>query len=84
MIKQETFQMTDSEGMLTEVTVGIRDEEYGWFEYYDVESGGEEWYAEGGLWINDKTITDYDGVFQLNPMVINKLKEWGYNTSEVE
>jgi len=68
-----------------EVTVGINSPDYGWFEIYDVETGGDEWYAEGGLWIDsNKTITDYDGVVSLPLSVINKLKELGYNVSEVE
>jgi hypothetical protein len=97
MIKQETFevkqalQLENSFGVLKhedqvtlEVTVGIKSDDYGWFELYDIESGGEEWYAEGGLWIENKVITQYDGVFSLPPAIINKLKEWGYDTSEIE
>jgi hypothetical protein len=75
-IKQDTVEL--------EVTVGINSEDYGWFELYDVETGGDEWYAEGGLQIEDKTVTGYDGVFSLPTTVTNKLKEWGYNVSEVE
>ena len=97
MIKKETFQATQSVTLETsygvikeendvvlEVTVGINSDEYGWFELYDIESGGEEWYGEGGLWIDGKTITMYDGVFSLPTPVIDKLKEWGYDVSEVE
>ena len=51
---------------------------------YDEESGGDEWYAEGGLEIDGMTITGYDGVFSLPTVVIDKLKEWGYDCSEVE
>jgi hypothetical protein len=97
MIKKETFQAVQSlilensfgtikaeDNITLEVTVGINSDNYGWFELYDVESGGEDWYAEGGLWIKDKVITDYDGVFSLSPVITEKLKEWGYDTSEVE
>jgi len=65
-----------------EVTVGIKEEgTYGWFELYDIESGGEEWYAEGGLWFDgNKNLTDYDGTFSLPKPVEEKLNEWGYNT----
>jgi hypothetical protein len=97
MIKKETFQTVQSlslensfgtikaeDNITLEVTVGINSNNYGWFELYDIESGGEDWYAEGGLWIKDKVITDYDGVFSLSPVIIEKLKEWGYDTSEVE
>ena len=66
------------------VTVGIKDYgAYGWFECYDTKSGGEDWYAEGGLWFEGNTLTDYDGVFSLPDFVIDKLKEWGYDTDEM-
>jgi hypothetical protein len=96
MKKQETFQASEAlslensfgtikqDTVTLEVTVGINSEDYGWFELYDIETGGDEWYAEGGLWIDDKVITEYDGVFSLPSAVTDKLKEWGYDVSEVE
>jgi hypothetical protein len=97
MNKKETFQVSEAlslensfmtlkqdNNVLLEVTVGINSEDYGWFELYDIETGGDEWYAEGGLWIEDKVITGYDGVFSLPTAVTDKLKEWGYDVSEVE
>lgn len=97
-MKEETFQATENlqlensfgvlaaeDNVLLEVTVGIHEGgETGWFEVYDINSQGNEWYAEGGLWIEGNNITGYDGVFSLLPPIINKLKEWGYNTEEVE
>ena len=65
------------------VRVGINNDSYGWFELYDLESGGEEWYAEGGLWFKDKHLHDYDGVFSLPISVVNKLIELGYNCDYV-
>jgi hypothetical protein len=96
MNKKETFEtsqtlslensfMTIKQDTVTlEVTVGINSEDYGWFELYDIETGGDEWYAEGGLWIENNVVTNYDGVFSLPIAVINKLKEWGYDVSEIE
>lgn len=98
MIKQETFTVTaeyltldNSFGTLAtsknvglEVTVGIKSDDYGWFEFYDVKSDGDAWYAEGGLVFDGLKVIDYDGVFRLPDFVINKLKEWGYDVSEVE
>ncbi len=91
MNKQETFKETtslylqNSFGIIreendveVEVTVGIKDDNYGYFELYDTKTGGEKWYCEGGLWFQDKTLVDYDGVFNLPPMVKDKLTEWGY------
>jgi hypothetical protein len=98
MIKQETFKSTvkyltlensfgviaTSKNVELEVTVGIKSEDYGWFELYDTKSEGDAWYAEGSLEIEGKSIVGYDGVFSLSEPVIDKLKEWGYNTDEVE
>ena len=73
-----------------EVTVGVEiDEQYhvpvrGWFEVSDIETGGNEWYAEGSLGFDGNQVIDYDGVFALPTTVTNKLKEWGYDVSEVE
>jgi len=67
------------------VTIGINDADgTGWFELYDTETGGDEWYGEGGLWFDGKELTDYDGVFALPVCVINKLKELGYDTTYAE
>ena len=65
-------------------TVGIKDSTYGWFEIFDEESGGHDWHAEGGLWFDNKEVTDYDGVFSLPSGVLELLKENGYNTEEVD
>lgn len=96
MIKQETFKVTESlvlensygviaseDNVELEITVGINDEEYGWFEIYDTKSEGTEWYAEGGLIFEGKTLVSYDGVFELIPAVLDKLEEWGYDVSEI-
>jgi hypothetical protein len=55
----------------------------GWFEIYDVDSGGEDFYAEGGLWFEEDglTLCDYDGVYELPKPVCELLYELGYNTS---
>jgi hypothetical protein len=67
------------------VTVGVDSKaEYGYFELYDNETGGERFYGEGGMWFTGKTLNDYDGVFELSHHVTNKLKEWGFDTSDVE
>ena len=66
------------------VTIGIHDAESGWFELYDAESGGEDWYAEGGLELDGLSVTGYDGVFALPVCIINKLQEMGFDTTEIE
>ena len=75
----------------------IPSKEYGFFEYYDEESGGEEYHAEGGLWFDAEIVVDddgqwlanmkcvdYDGVFQLNDTVIELCKEMNLDMSEIE
>lgn len=76
-MKEETFEVKESDITL-EATVGIDDEDYGWFEVYDVNNGEEGYYAEGGLWFDDNVLVDYDGVYDLPSCVKNKLIEWGY------
>ena len=61
-----------------EVIIRIRDEYRGSFELYDIESGGENWYAEGGLCFRGKDLVDYDGVHSLPKVVESKLIEMGY------
>lgn len=67
------------------VTIGIhKNGQSGWFELYDEESGGDEWYAEGGLELDGLSVTGYDGVFALPVCIIKKLQEMGYDTTEIE
>ena len=56
----------------------------GWFEFYDTKTGGDKWYASGGLWFSKNKLTDYDGVFSLSSFVISCLKKKGFDVSEVE
>jgi len=69
--------------ILCEFTIGLRDDETGYFEWYDIESGGIEYYCEGGLWFDGKNLTDYDGVFDLSHCIKQKLVELGYNLDEM-
>jgi hypothetical protein len=68
--------------ILCEFTIGITDET-GYFEWYDIESGGIDFYCEGGLWFDGKTLTGYDGVFDLSDCIKQKLVELGYNLDEM-
>jgi len=76
-------RISEQDDVLLNVTIGINSEDYGWFEIYDVESGGNDWYAEGGLWISEMTITDYDGMYALPEFITSKLAELGYNVDDV-
>lgn len=67
-----------------EITVRLPSNHYASFEMYDTETGGDEWYAEGGLWFTENTLTDYDGVFALSPVVLQILEENGYDVEEMK
>mgnify|MGYP003120558855 FL=1 len=67
-----------------EVTVGIKSDDYGYFEMYDLPSDGLRFYAEGGIWFTGKEVVDYDGVFSLPQPIIDQLKRMGYDTTAVE
>ncbi len=71
----------NSEATTTMVTAfKINDEtHYGSYEWYDKETGGERFYAEGGLWFNDDMeLEDFDGCFNLPPDLIQYMYENDY------
>jgi hypothetical protein len=71
--------------VVIEVTIGYdAEKEYGYFEFYDVKTGGDKWYAEGGLWFDNEELIDYDGVFELPTFVWEKLEEKGFNVDYVK
>lgn len=88
----QTLSLQNSFGTLREaedvtlcVSVGVKkDGSSGWFEMYDKATGGADWYAEGGLWFDDKQLVDYDGVFSLPPCVCECLRNNGYDTSYID
>lgn len=86
----ESLSLENSFGTIKEennivlnVSVGINRPEYGWFEVSDDKTGGDDWYAEGGLWFKDNELVDYDGVFALPTCVLDKLEEIGFNVTEM-
>ena len=71
-----------------DTTIGIDpDHRYGgWYETYDLETGGERFYAEGVLETEDSSdgegnervvLTGYDGCFELPDYIIKALEEKG-------
>jgi hypothetical protein len=84
--EETSFGLTRETAQLTELqyTIGIKDLEYGWFEWYDVESGGEDWYCEGSLIFEDGALVGYDGCFSLSSFITDWFKERGIDVSEVE
>jgi hypothetical protein len=55
------------------------DRERGGFEWYDIETGGHRYYAEGGLWFDENMkLNDFDGVGDLPPVLIQYLYDNDY------
>mgnify|MGYP003110476541 CR=1 FL=1 len=66
------------EKKVMEYNVGwIKEEERGWFEMYDEDSGGEDYYGEGMLEFNGNKLVGYDGVFSLDENIIDCVKKMG-------
>ena len=61
----------------------IKDEERGWWELYDEESGGEDYYAEGTLCFDGNELNDYDGVFSLDEEIVKCLEEMGADVKQM-
>ncbi len=73
--------MAREEDVMVDYTIDI-DGDKGSFELH---GGSDEWYAEGGIFIEDGGyVTGYDGIFELPKAIINKLKALGYNTDLVD
>jgi hypothetical protein len=89
MVRENSYGIVDTENNVElEITLGIKiddnGESFSWFELYDLETGGDAWYAEGNIEIEGDEVTGYDGCFELSSFIVNKLKEWGYDCSEIE
>ena len=51
----------------------------GGFEIYDTETGGDEFYGGGGLWLNDNGLLyDYDGTSNLDVEIVRWLDSLGH------
>lgn len=84
MISENSFGIVGEQDNVTlHVSVGINSDTYGWFEFYDQESGGDDWYAEGSLNFENGELVGYDGVFSLASFVMDKLEELGYNVTDM-
>ena len=83
--ERSTTPNIEREKKTMEYSVGWDKEcESGWFEIYDTESGGEDYYAEGCLEFTGITLDGYDGVFSLCEEVVNCLNEWGADVRQMK
>jgi len=80
---ENSFGVIDSNSAAEmEITVEVdTDEGHGWFELYVDE---DDVYEEGMLEVEGNAIVGYDGVFKLPDPIIEKLREWGLDVSEIE
>lgn len=85
LIRQTSYGVVDKEkDVVINVSVGYRaGDDYGWFEFYDEKSGGDKWYAEGGLWFNGLELVDYDGVFELSSFIADFLHKKGFDVEDM-
>jgi len=85
LILENSFGVVKSEDdVVINVTIGYKSKDnYGWFEIYDENTGGDDWYAEGGLWFGGLELTDYDGVFALPSFVLDYLEKKGFDVEEM-
>ena len=65
------------------VHVGTKASGYAYYEFYDVESSGEKYYAEGSLEIDGGILVGYDGVGSLPTVIMDILRDkLGVDVSE--
>ena len=85
IIRQTSYGVVNKEDdVVINVSVGYRaEDDYGWFEFYDEKSGGDKWYAEGGLWFNGLELVDYDGVFSLSSFIADFLHKKGFDVEDM-
>jgi hypothetical protein len=80
---ENSFSVIHSQDkVLLDVEINIEQttdgEYYGNFEMYDIETGGEDWYAEGVLEFEGESLTGYDGVFNLPYFIVERIEEQGF------
>jgi hypothetical protein len=69
--------------VILEVNIGFNDDGYGYFEFFDIASGGDKWYAEGSLILEGNKLIDYDGIFELPLFIIDNLIEMGIDCNDI-
>lgn len=69
VVLTSAYVLDEAKNVEMRVTVGLRDESYGYFEVYDIPSDGDRFYAEGSLIFEDRKLVDYDGCGELPDIV---------------
>ena len=85
LVLENSFgEVCSQKNVTLEINIGWFDDDRGFFEIYDIDTGGQNWYAEGYLILDNNVLIDYDGVFELLPAIIDKLKEMGIDVTDFE
>jgi hypothetical protein len=69
--------------VLLDCTLGLHNDSSGHYEIYDIETGGESWYAEGTIDFDGMDVVGYDGAFSLPQPIEKKLLELGYSLDKL-
>ena len=62
---------------------GPDDRRRGGYEFFDLESRGERFYAEGELNFEGKELVDYDGMYCLSDFILDTCEENGFDVDEM-
>lgn len=80
---ENSFGVVDrAKGIIMEHSITIKDDDTAFCEMYDINANGE-WYAGVGLWFEDGSLVDYDGVFEIPDHLLFVLKKEGFDVSEM-
>ena len=78
LVMENSFGIVCQQNNVTiEINIGWLDNQTGFYEIADIETGGNAWYAEGQLFLENDILTDYDGVFELMPQILDRLELMG-------
>ena len=69
--------------VILEVNISFDDDGYGYFEFYDINTGGEDWHCEGSLILDGNKLIDYDGIFELPIFIIDNLIDMGIDCNDI-
>jgi hypothetical protein len=83
LVMENSFGITDAQNNVKlEINIGWIDDETGYFEISDIETGGNNWYTDGQLFLQNNVLIDYDGVFELLPCILDALEKMGIDVSD--
>ena len=83
LVLENSFGIIDAQNNVKlEISIDWIDDNTGCYEIHDIDTGGNKWYAEGTLILDDDVLIDYDGVFELLPCILDALEKMGIDVSD--